>query len=435
MKSVRQTSFLSMFFLFSLILLNGIGVTLPIPNLVQIADYYNFPLIGLVEAMFVVISTIFLFIWGYCVDKLERKQLLWIANVVWVFPALSIFFFPESLLIYIFGRMGMAVGLSAFSPLAYSILADYAKYENRGLIAAGLNIVWVGSSASGILLGGFFHYEWNLSFGFLAFLGILVLGWQFFIQIPKRGKQEPAFVLIAEYDYPWRIQLKQLPAALKSKTIVWLLIQGVFALIPGTIFTLWLISFLSSSEGLSIASIGIASVIAVVIASGRAIGYPIFGRLGDYYAKKHDSSQVRGKIASICMAGQAFFFFFAFLSVDSSLFNFILFSLFFWLGSFIGAASGPNRTSLLFDVSLPEHRGSLGAFFSITDQFGQIIGIVVSTILLQSYSFSDVFILSLASYLIAAFAWALSIPHINGDNLKVQKTLSHRAIKMIEKAS
>ncbi|MCK5600241.1 MFS transporter, partial [Candidatus Pacearchaeota archaeon] len=107
----------------------------------------------------------------------------------------------------------------------------------------------------------------------------------------------------------------------------------------------------------------------------------------------------------------------------------------FWLGSFIGAASGPNRTSLLFDVSLPEHRGSLGAFFSITDQFGQVIGIVFSTILLLSYSFSDVFILSLASYLIAAFAWALSIPHINSDNLKVQKTLSHRAIKIIEKAS
>lgn len=408
-------------------MLNGIGATIPIPNLTQLSLYYDFPLIGLIEAMFVVVSTSFLFVWGYCVDKLERKQLLWMANVIWIFPALVIFFFPKSLLIYFLGRMGMAMGLSAFSPIAYSILADFAQYNQRGLIASGLNIVWVGSSAAGILIGGFFYYQWNLSFGFVAFLGILILCWQFFIQIPKRGNKEPAFVGITDYDYPWRIQLNQLPTALKSKTIFWLLIQGVFALVPGTIFTLWLVSFLSSSEGLSV-NIQVASVIAIIIASGRAVGYPLFGCIGDYYTKKYGKPQIRGKISSICMAGQAFFFFFAFLSVDSSLSNFVLFGFLFWLGSFIGAASGPNRTTLLFDVSLPEHRGSLGAFFSITDHFGEVIGIVISTLLLQSFGFNDVFIMSLVFYLLAALAWAFSLPYINGDNLRIQETLNQRAM-------
>ncbi len=426
MNIIRRTHFLSLFYLFSLILLNGIGTTLPIPNLTQIAEHYNFPLIGLVEAMFVVISTLFLFIWGYSVDKLERKRILWLANGIWIFPAMSIFLFPASLLIYIFGRMGMAVGLSAFSPIAYSILADYAKYENRGLTSSGLNIAWVGSSAAGILVGGFFSYKWNLSFGFIGILGIIILCWQFFFQDPKRGRQEPAFDGITEYHYPWRIEIKQLPAALKSRTILWLLIQGVFALIPGTIFTLWLVSFLSSSEGINV-EIQVASVIAIIIASGRAVGYPFFGRLGDYYVKKHNESQVRSKIASIGMAGQSFFFLFAFLSIDSYLASFIIFSLLFWIGSFIGAASGPNRTSLLFDVSLPEHRGSLGALFSLTDQFGEVIGIVLSTLLLQSYGFNEVFIMALVFYLIAALAWALSIPHINSEKLKIQNILDHRA--------
>lgn len=434
MKFFRQNSVFSLFFLFFMILLNGIGATLPIPNLIQIADNYNvvFPLIGLVEAVFVIISTLFLFIWGYCVDKFERKQLLWFANIIWVLPAIAICVFPEFFMIYIFGRIGMAIGLSAFSPIAYSILADFAKYEDRGLISAGLNIVWVGSSASGILLGGFFYFQWNLSFGFLSFIGFLILGWQFFIQIPKRGKREPIFLHITEYNYPWRIQLKQLPVMLRSKTIFWLLVQGFFALIPGTIFTLWLVTFLSSSESLNIASIGIASVIAVVIASGRAVGYPFFGRLGDYFAKRQ-GSKMRGVLASLCMAGQVIFFFFAFVSVDSSLLNFFLFSLLFWLGSFIGAASGPNRTSLLFDVSLPEHRGSLGAFFSITDQFGQVIGILLSIILLQSYGFSDVFTISLLFYLFAAISWTLSISHINNDNLKIQETLSQRVKTITDK--
>ncbi len=423
MNILRRTRFLSLLYLFSLILLNGIGTTISIPNLIQIAEHYDFPLIGFVEALFVVISTLFLFIWGYFVDKLERKRILWVANSIWIFPAMTIFLFPEFLFVYIFGRMGMAAGLSAFSPLAYSILADYAKYEDRGLTSSGLNIAWVGSSAAGILVGGFFSYNWSLSFGFIGILGIIILCWQFFFQDPKRGNQEPAFENIIEFQYPWRIEIKQLPEALKSRTILWLLIQGVFALIPGTIFTLWLVSFLSSTEGINV-EIQVASVIAIIIASGRAVGYPFFGRLGDYYIKKHNEPRVRSKIASICMASQFFFFLFAFLSIDSS---FFIFSILFWFGSFIGAASGPNRTSLLFDVSLPEHRGSLGALFSLTDQLGEVIGIVLSTILLLSYGFNEVFIMALLFYLLAAFAWALTLPHINNEKLKFQNLLDQRA--------
>ncbi|UCE12907.1 MAG: MFS transporter [Candidatus Heimdallarchaeota archaeon] len=433
MKRVRKTPFFPLFFLFFLILLNGIGTTLPIPNLAQLADQYDFPLLGLVEALFVVILTCFIFFWGYLVDKFDRKHLLWAANVIWILPAIMVFFIPNSLQIYILGRLGMAVGLSAFSPLAYSILADFAKYEDRGLIASGLNIAWVGSNAAGILIGGFFSSNWNFSFGVVALFGVLVLSWQLFIQIPKRAEQEPSFSSLEEYEYRWRIDLKQIPEALKSRTIIWLLIQGIFALIPGSIYTMWLISFLSSSEGLGITTIGNASVIIVIIASGRALGYPFFGKMGDFYAKKRESSQIRAKIATIFMAGQAFFFFFAFMIVSSDSLLFLMFSILFWIGSFIGSASGPNRTSLLFDVSLPEHRGTLGALFSITDQLGIIIGIVLSTFSINLIGFRMTFSLCLGFYFIAAFVWALSISSINTEKKEIHNLLTLRA-KEVSKA-
>ncbi|MFX0171051.1 MAG: MFS transporter [Candidatus Hodarchaeota archaeon] len=432
MKTIRQSPLLPLFFLFGLILLNGIGATLPIPNLTLLADFYNFPLIGLIEAMFVIVSTLFLLIWGYNVDRFARKPLLWCATIIWVIPTIIIFLFPNSLLIYALGRLGMAIGLSAFSPLAYSILADFAKYEDRGLISAGLNLAWVGSSAGGILLGGIFSKEWNLSFGLLALLGFIVLFWQIFIEMPTRGKQEPALSTIEEYEYPWRIEFDQIPLILKSRTIFWLLLQGTFALIPGTIFTYWLVSFLSTSGGMSL-SIESASLVAIVVASGRAIGYPVFGKMGDYYSKKNASSQSRAKIASICMASQAFFFFFAFVIIDSSLLNFIGFSVLFWFGSFVGGGSGPNRTSLLFDVSLPEHRGSLGALFSLTDHFGEIIGIIFSTLLLLHFGFREVFSLSLIFYIAAAIAWGLSLPYIQRENLETQETMNSRAREIIHK--
>lgn len=434
MKRVQKTPFFSLFFLFFLILLNGIGTTLPIPNLTQLADQYNFPLLGLVEALFVVILTFFLFFWGFLVDKLNRKQLLWAANVIWILPATMIFFLPNFIYIYILGRFGMAVGLSAFSPLAYSILADFTRYEDRGLLASGLNIAWVGSSAAGILIGGFFSSHWNFSFGFIALLGVLIAVWQLFLHIPNRAKQEPSFSFLEEYDYKWRIELKQIPKALKSKTILYLLIQGIFALIPGSVYTMWLVSFLSSPNGINITTIGSASVIVVIIASGRAVGYPFFGKVGDFYTKKRESSQIRAKIATVGMAGQAFFFFFAFVVVSSSSLYFLIFSILFWTGSFIGAASGPNRTSLLFDVSLPEHRGTLGALFSITDQLGIVIGIVLSTISIYLIGFRMTFSLCVSFYFIAALVWALSISTVNSEKMEIHNLLTLRAIEVSKTA-
>jgi MFS family permease len=429
LKTIHQTPIFSLFFLFTLILLNGIGATLPIPNLILIAEYYDFPMIGFVEAVFVGVSTLFLIFWGFLVDRLERKNIIWIANILWIFPSVMIFFFPKYLLIYIFGRLGMAIGLAAFSPLAYSILADSSSYNRRGLISSGLNLAWVGSSAAGILIGGLFSSSWHLSFGFISLVGVIILGWEYFIVIPQRGKQEPAFVDMETFTYPWRIKLSQIPTALKSRTIILLLIQGSFALVPGTFLTYWLVSFLSSTEGIN-TSIEISSVISIVIASGRAVGYPFFGNLGDYFTQKKSDSVARAKIASLGMISQALFFLVAFSAMDSSLLSFIIFSSLFWIGSFIGAASGPNRTSLLYDVSLPEHRGTLGSLFSLTDQLGIIFGIVLSTILIEISGFKTAFSLSIIFYFVAALIWGLSILYIKSERTKVYNLLEQRKLSI-----
>lgn len=424
---VRQDrQYFSLTFLFSLILINGIGTTLPIPYLTLLAEIFDFPLIGLIEAGFLTISAFCSLGWGYTADRFERKGLLWVGVVLWLVPALAIYAFPSSLGLYVMGRFGMAIGLSTFSPLAYSLLADFATYDDRGVIASGLNIAWVGSSAAGILLGGIFATPaaWKVSFGVIAVIGVILLMWQHFVQIPLRGRQEPAFLQFEEYDYQWRIQLHNLPDIVRSRAIFWLLIQGIFALIPGTIFTYYLISYLVT--GLSTA-IGIASVIAIVIASGRVVGYPVFGRIGDIMMKKQGNPQVRAKIATYCMICQAIVFFLAFLVMDPFWISFLLFGFLFWLGSFIGGGPGPNRTSLLFEVSLPEYRGSLGALFSITDQIGAIIGITLGTLALYVTNYNVVFTLSLGFYGLAALAWALCISTIQVEASRIKKILADRA--------
>ncbi|MHA1971978.1 MAG: MFS transporter [Candidatus Hodarchaeales archaeon] len=431
MQIYREHNLFSLFFLFGLILLNGIGATLPIPNIKSIAETYDFQYLGFIEAVFITLATIFLVIWGYLVDKIERKVALLVSTVLWSLAALFIALFYEfGIMVYVIGRLIMAIGLSALSPLAYSILADFARYNERGLVASGLNISWVGSSAAGILIGAIFASLWHFSFLLIALFGALVIICQKFINIPERGIQEPSFVGFENFHYPWKITFTGLKNALRSWSIFWLLIQGIFALIPGTIFTYWLIAFLSSDQGLSIGVV-VTSVFAITIASGRAVGYPFFGKLGDYLFSKNQTPNVRVIIASLCMVGQAVFFFLAFMSIDSDIIlGVIIFGIFFWIGSFIGAASGPNRTALMFDLSMPEQRGSLGALFSLTDQFGEIIGLVFSTYLLQTFTYVEVFLMSLVFYFMAGGAWLMAIFTVEREHNEVTSLLDHRAQEM-----
>ena len=422
----KRNSIPSLIFLFGLILLNGIGVTLPIPNLTVIAEELRFPYIGFIEALFILVSMIGLIFWGYFIDKMNRKPLLLIANVVWLIPASIIFFNPSSLISYFIGRMGMAIGLSAFSPLSYSILADFAHFEDRGLISAGLNLAWVGSSATGIILGAMFTSNWHYAFGAVTLLGLLLFFWQFIIKIPKRGGKEPAFIGLKEYTYQWRIDYKLIPQAFKLKSLHWLLIQGLFALIPGTIFTYWLVSFLASSDGLAI-SPEIASIFAIIIASGRAPGYLFFGSLGDYLSVKKKNSSTRAKLASFGMIVQAILFFGAFLILNSSSITIIVFAILFWCGSFIGAASGPNRTALLFNVSLPEYRGTLGAFYSLTDHLGAAFGLFISTFFLQLFKYNTVFLASLFFYILAGLSWYRSTYYLDPDQQHIHGIMTQRA--------
>ena len=251
--------------------------------------------------------------------------------------------------------------------------------------------------------------------------------WQKLVIIPERGQQEPFFEKINNFHYPFRITISGIIATLHSWTILGLLIQGFFALIPGTIFTYSLISFLSSEEGLLL-NIGQASIFALLIASGRALGYPIFGKIGDYFCVKYKEPKVRAIIATICMAGQAIFFFVAFIIINNNFLSIIIFAAFFWIGSFIGAASGPNRTSLMFEVSFPEHRGSLGSLFSLTDQLGEVFGLVFSTYFLKLYSYVEVFTFSLVFYLIASLIWSLTITKLNADRLQIKIGMESRKL-------
>ncbi|MHA1542755.1 MAG: MFS transporter, partial [Candidatus Hodarchaeales archaeon] len=139
------------------------------------------------------------------------------------------------------------------------------------------------------------------------------------------------------------------------------------------------------------------------------------------------NSAIKAKIAASGMFLQAIFFFGAFLVLGTTFTDKIGFSILFWIGSFLGAASGPNRTSLLFDISLPESRGTLGALYSLTDHLGAAFGVFISTLFLQIFRYDFVFLTSLFFYLLAALSWYRCVKYISYDQGQITKTLTERA--------
>ncbi|MFX0117556.1 MAG: MFS transporter, partial [Candidatus Hodarchaeota archaeon] len=240
----------------------------------------------------------------------------------------------------------------------------------------------------------------------------------------------------------FRLNLSQLSTILRKRTNLATFAQGTAALIPGVVFTYYLISLLSDNQkgGLGIET-GTATILGLSFAFGRVIGYPIFGFLGDYLSVERKNR--KAIVATVCMTIQGPLFMISFFfaaMIDSGetagqenvffILNqpfFILFGIFFFLASFVGGGSGPNRRSLLWDVNSPEHRGSTGAIFHFTDQMGAAIGLFFGSLLLSQADYLLVFALVSLFYFVAATLWMPAIKSANEDSDSLRKEMRLRA--------
>jgi predicted MFS family arabinose efflux permease len=105
----------------------------------------------------------------------------------------------------------------------------------------------------------------------------------------------------------------------------------------------------------------------------------------------------------------------------------LIFGLFFFLASFVGGGSGPNRRSLLYDINYPEHRGTTGALFYFSDQMGSALGLFLGSLLLSQVNYLSAFVIVALFYLIAAFCWTPAILYANGESKAMRNEMQFRA--------
>lgn len=449
---IRETSTLML--IYACTLASGLAYTVIIPNFRQIEQDLGTNVLGIIEAGFIIVLTISVLSWGYQVDRISRRLLLAFSVLFYASCCFLISVLPQSLLSYLILRLLMAIGLGAIMPVTYSVLGDLASYKHRGFVSSGLDIAVIMGSGLGIILGALAGPNlWQVAFAAVGALGLLTIIPLLGLYFPPRGSSEPELhgVLTPETssDRIYRVDFDQIGTILHKRTNLATFAQGTAALIPGVVFTYYLISLLSDQHkgGFGI-DLGLATLLGLSFAFGRVVGYPVFGIIGDYFGRERRNG--KAVVATVCMALQCPFFlmsfFFASL-IDPSetsgkkeilwIFNqpyLLIFGFFFFVASFVGGGSGPNRRSLLYDINYPEHRGTTGALFYFSDQIGSVLGLTLGSLLLLRVNYLFAFAIVALFYLMAALCWTPAILYANGESKAMRNEMQLRAHQLRSEA-
>lgn len=410
--------------------------------------YYNFNYLGLIEAFFIFISTMSLFIWGYLSDKYPRKRILLFGFTIVIISNIGILF-ADKIEIFILLRVLMGIGIGTISPISYSLASDFIEINERSTILGGSSVATISGSGMGIIIGGVLGgVDWKLPFLILSlFFGFLVVVF-LSIKEPIRGEKEPELRNLVNKN---QLKDKELPlinkrtffSLFKKKTNLSMMSQGILALIPSATLNYYLINYLSDTRygGIGLPLIW-ATVLALSSASGRIFGFLLWGYLGDKLHHKYQTTKVKAILVTLTMGLQAPIIAFSFFNTlpvfrnpDSNVLifvlsssSFLIFMSFFFLGTLLGGASGPNRRSLSFDINEPEARGSVSSIFTFTDQIGASIGLFIASFLIPAFGYSQTFItIVIIGYGLAMILWLPSIFFVEKDAKNLRDIIKNRA--------
>jgi len=278
-----------------------------IPSYGVIRIEFNIPeaLIAIPDSLFLLTSASFALIWGYYTDRIDRIKVIMAGAFSWTFGMmLTAFSIDFSMLVI--SRMASGMGLGCVLPVGYSIISDAIPPDERSgwfgtlaILSSVSNGVGQGlSSFVGPILG------WRFPFFLLSGISTIIVFVLFFVKIPQRGASENELLDMVEMnlEYSYKISKKDLSSILKKKTNRYLIIQGFFAIIPGTILVYFMTSMLSSHYFNILPDeirLQTATIFAGLLGIGYLLGNMIMSYIGDILFRLNKKN--RARLATACM--------------------------------------------------------------------------------------------------------------------------------------
>ncbi|MFW9987346.1 MAG: MFS transporter [Candidatus Odinarchaeota archaeon] len=436
-----------------------------IPSYAAIKQEFNIPeaLIAIPDAFFVLISAFFALLWGYWADRVDRGKVLIVGAFSWTIGML-LTAFSSTYFMLLISRISSGAGLGCVLPIGYSVISDAIPAEERSGWFGTLAILSSISNGAGQGLSSFLGpiFTWRFPFLILSGISIIVIFVLFFVKIPQRGAGEDELLDLIELDleYSYRISKEDLGFIVKKKTNLYLIIQGFFSIIPGTVLVYFMTSMLTLQYFNQIPieiRLQTATIFAGMIGVGYLLGNAVFARLGDILFRRNKKN--RARLATICLIFSIPFAIILLLSLrpinptllgiaypdpipTSELFsyiirtisqifvaypNYIIFFFFALLASMLGAGPVANRNAVMIDVNMPEHKGTAASFFKLSEQISKGITLLLSysLIFLLGSTFNMIFF-TIFFWFPAAIFWLLASRNVEKDMSYKSRILSER---------
>ena len=436
-----------------------------IPSYAVIRVEFNIPeaLIAIPDAFFVLISAFFALLWGYWADKIDRGKVLVMGAFLWTLGMILTAFSPSYLMLVI-SRVSSGAGLGCVLPVGYSIISDAIPVEERSGWFGTLAILSSISNGAGQGLSSFLGpiFGWRFPFLLLAFISVIVIIILFFVKIPQRGAGEDELLDLVELnlEYSYRISKEDLGGILRKKTNLYLILQGFFSIIPGTVLVYFTTSMLITDFFSDIPpeiQLQTATIFAGMIGVGYILGNAVFSRLGDILFRKNKKN--RARLATLCLIFSIPFAIILLISLQpisssrlgitypipiptnqlwtyifrtiGAIFiaypTYIIFFIFALLASMLGAGPVANRNAVMIDVNMPEHKGTAASFFKLSEQISKGVTLLISFTLISILgSVFNMLFLTIFFWFPAALLWFLASKNVEKDMTYKSRLLSER---------
>jgi len=439
-----------------------------IPSYAAIRQEFNIPeaLIAIPDAFFVLISAFFALLWGYWADKIDRGKVLLVGAFSWTIGML-LTAFSTSYLMLIISRVSSGAGLGCVLPVGYSIISDAIPAEERSGWFGTLAILSSISNGAGQGLSSFLGpiLTWRFPFLLLSGISVIVIIVLFFVKIPQRGAGEDELLDLIELDleYSYRISKEDLGAIVKKKTNLYLIIQGFFSIIPGTVLVYFITSMLVTDFFNDIPNeiqLQTATIFAGMIGVGYILGNAVFARLGDILFRKNKKN--RARLATLCLILSIPFAIILLISlrpINANNLNinypippdtiptdqlwtyifrtigaifvayptYIIFFIFALMASMLGAGPVANRNAVMIDVNMPEHKGTAASFFKLSEQISKGVTLLISFTLISLLgSIFNMLFITIFFWFPAAILWFFASRNVEIDMNQKAMILSER---------
>ncbi len=474
--SKNETSVIWVILLLSFI--NVASLNMLIPSYAAIisdfGEHYS-SLIYIPDSLAVLIGAFTMVIWGYYTDRLDRNKVIRWGVILSTFGFL-LTTFSNTYWLLIIARIMTGGGMGFAIPVGISILSDIFPAEERSGLFGFLAIFSSISNGTGQALSAFlgplniFNLGWHFPFLILFVLALISIFFLAFVKLPEMGSQEESLADLQEFEelqYGYRMSRVALISMMKKRTNKYLIINGLFSIIPGTIIIFSLITtFSHPTEGLLAVlpdeiRIQVSTLMAGVASLGYILGSIVLSLVGDYVYNKNNRN--RAILAFICnvlaiplcllmiyflqpvmlsnmpaypseIPNDQFGFYVSqtMFAIFSKYPTYILYIIFSFLGTFLSAGMVTNKNAVMVDVNLPEHRGTATSLFQLTEQLGKSFTLMLTAGLLtllnrSGMGYRQLLFIGILFWIPSAFLWFLSTKSVVNDIYTKEITLRERS--------